>query len=108
MPIDPLITSFSGYAVRHLPDTPGSPPDPYNFSLCDKSKENRWNNAGDPTLYLAKDTQGALAEWSRHFKDNRTPGLAGMTYRRKVFRFQVEVGKQIVVKKLFLAPVEES
>jgi RES domain-containing protein len=91
MPLDPYLQPFSGQAVRHLPDSPGFTPDPRDFSHCGQSDQNRWNHDGDSTLYLAKDKQVALAEWSRHFTENRTSGLAGLAHRRKVYRFQVEL-----------------
>jgi RES domain-containing protein len=91
MALQDRIGPWSGYAVRHIPDTPNKPYDIYNFSYCGRSNENRWNVAGEPTLYLAKEKDVALAEYARHFKVDRTPGLASKTYRRKVYRFQVQL-----------------
>jgi RES domain-containing protein len=89
MPLQTSIQPWSGYAVRHIPDAPGMPFDIYDFRYCGRNSENRWNIAGEPTLYLAKDKDVALAEYARHFRVDRTPGLAAQTYRRKVYRFQV-------------------
>lgn len=89
MPLQTSIQPWSGYAVRHIPDAPGMHFDIYDFRYCGRSNENRWNVAGEPTLYLAKDKDVALAEYARHFHVDRTPGLAAHTYRRKVYRFQV-------------------
>ena len=89
MPIEKHIKPWSGHAVRHLPDVPGL--DVYDFSMCGKSNENRWNISGEPTLYLAKDKSVALAEFARHFEVNRTPVLAGMTLPRKVYRLNVKL-----------------
>ncbi len=91
MPLQAHISSWTGYAVRHIPDTPGKSYDIYNFKYCDHSSENRWNIAGESTLYLAKEKNIALAEYARHFKVDRTPELAAQTYRRQVFRFKVEL-----------------
>jgi hypothetical protein len=91
MALQDRIGPWSGYAVRHIPDTPDKSYDIYNFSYCGRSNENRWNVAGEPTLYLAKEKDVALAEYARHFKVDRTPGLAAKTYRRKVYRFQVQL-----------------
>lgn len=91
MPIQAYITSWAGYAVRHIPDTPGKSYDIYDFRYCSRSNENRWNIAGEPTLYLAKEKDVALAEYARHFRIDRTLGLAAQTYRRQVFRFRVEL-----------------
>ena len=90
MTLNSKIKGFSGVAVRHLPDTPGIKLDLYDFSYCGRSAENRWNLAGAPTLYLAEGKKVALAEYARHFETSR-PTLAGLTYRRKVFRFEVEL-----------------
>ncbi len=87
MVLQSLIKSWSGYAVRHIPDTPGKTYNIYDLSYCSKSTENRWNVAGEPTLYLAQEKDVALAEYGRHFQINRTPGLAAKVYQRKVYRF---------------------
>ncbi len=89
MPIEKHIKPWSGHAVRHLPDVPGL--DVYDFSLCGKSNENRWNIPGERTLYLAKDKSVALAEFARHFKESRTPGLAQKTFPRKVYGLNVKL-----------------
>ncbi|MBE9079696.1 RES family NAD+ phosphorylase [Romeria aff. gracilis LEGE 07310] len=84
-----LIRPWAGHAVRHIPDTPNQAYDIYDFSYAGRSAENRWNVAGEPTLYLAKEKNVALAEYARHFEVNRTVGLAAKTYQRKVYRFKV-------------------
>ncbi|PIG93415.1 RES domain-containing protein [Gloeocapsopsis sp. IPPAS B-1203] len=91
MPLQTYISSWTGYAVRHIPDNPGKTYDVYDFRYCGRSNENRWNVAGEPTLYLAKEKDVALAEYARHFKVDRTLGLASQTHRRQVFRFRVEL-----------------
>ncbi len=91
MSLQSFVHSWSGHAVRHLPDTPGKTYDIYDFSYCDRSSENRWNVAGEPTLYLAKEKDVALAEYARHFQVNRTPQLAAKVYRRKIYRFEVRL-----------------
>ncbi len=77
--------------MRHIPDVPGLQADIYDFRFCGRSHENRWNIAGEPTLYLARDKNVALAEYARHFRVDRTPGLAAQTHQRNVYRFQVEL-----------------
>ena len=51
--------------------------------------DNRWNELGEPTLYLARDRDVALAEWARHLDVDRAAALASLTRRRKVYRFEV-------------------
>ncbi len=91
MPLQVHIKSWTGYAVRHIPDNPNKNYDIYDFSYCGKSNENRWNVAGESTLYLAKEKNVALAEYARHFKVNRTSELAAATYRRQIYRFGIKV-----------------
>lgn len=91
MPLQAYILPWIGYAVRHIPNIPGKSYDIYDFKYCGRSNENRWNIAGEPTLYLAKEKNVALAEYARHFNVDRTPSLAAQTYRRQVFRFKVEL-----------------
>lgn len=77
--------------MRHIPEVPGVALDIYDFRYSGRSHENRWNVAGESTLYLARDRDVALAEYARHFTVDRAPGLAAQTHRRKVYRFQVEL-----------------
>ena len=91
MSISSLVRAWSGSAIRHLPDNPGLKLDVYDFSYCGRSAENRWNNAGEPTLYLAEGKKVALAEFARHFEISRALSLAPLIYRRKVFRFEVKL-----------------
>lgn len=91
MSLQNYIKPWSGYVVRHIPDTPGRNYNLFDFSYCGRSNENRWNIAGEPTLYLAKEKNVALAEYARHFEVNRTPGLAAKTYRRQVYRISVKL-----------------
>lgn len=91
MSLQSYIQPWSGHAVRHIPDTPGKTYDIYNFNYCGRSNENRWNVAGESTLYLAKEKDVALAEYARHFQVDRTAALAAKTHRRKVYRFRIEL-----------------
>ncbi len=91
MTLQSLIKPWSGYAVRHIPDTPGKTYKIDNFSYCGRSTENRWNVAGEPTPYLAGEKDVAFAEYGRHFQVNRTSGLAAKVYQRKVYRFAVDL-----------------
>ncbi len=89
--LEKYIVPWSGFALRHIPYSEDKQYDVYNFSYCGKSSENRWNVAGQPTLYLAKEKDVALAELARHFQVDRTLSLAAQTRSRQVFRFKVEL-----------------
>jgi len=87
------IKPWSGYAYRHLPDIPSS--DARDFSYCSLSKTNRWNSKGEPTLYLAKDKSVVVGEFSRHFSENRSPGLIAQMHRRQIWKISVRFRKTI-------------
>ena len=92
MPLSSFIKPWKGSVIRHLPALPGKrQPDPLNFNYCGKSNENRWNVSGEPTLYLASEKDVALAEFARHFESARTPALLKQIYKRKVYRFKIEL-----------------
>lgn len=81
-----LIRPWLGFGVRHIPDRPF---DVYDFSRAGLATDNRWNMPGEPTLYLARDRDVALAEWARHLDVDRAAALAPLTRRRKVYRFEI-------------------
>jgi RES domain-containing protein len=91
MPLQDYFQPWTGYAVRHIPDSPERSYSIYDFRYCGLSNENRWNVAGEATLYLAKEKDVALAEYARHFQVDRSPVLAAKTYRRIVYHFEVEL-----------------
>jgi len=74
--------------VRHIPEGSFNV---YNFSRTGLADDNRWNVRGEPTLYLARDQDVALAEWARHLEIDRAQPLARLTKRRKVYRFQIHL-----------------
>lgn len=91
MPLEDYLQPWSGYGVRHIPDSPHCNYNIYDCSYCGRSQENRWNVAGEPTLYLAKAKNVALAEYVRHFQVDRNSNLAAQTYRRQVYRFEIQL-----------------
>lgn len=84
--IESCLRPWSGEAVRHIPE---GPHDPLDFRWAGRAADNRWNAAGQPTLYLARDRRVALAEMARHWRDDRTALLARQAHRRQIFRFAV-------------------
>jgi RES domain-containing protein len=91
MSIQSYIQPWAGNAVRHIPKLAVGQYDIYDFSYAGRSAENRWNLQGEPTLYLAKEKNVALAEYARHFKIDRTPQLARQAQQRAVYRFDVQL-----------------
>lgn len=86
-----FIKPWHGTAVRHIPD--GN--DVLDFSLCGLSSENRWNLPGEPTLYLAGSKQVALGEYSRHYKENRSPKLYKTIQKRRIWNLELSLNKTV-------------
>lgn len=57
----PLVGRF----CRHVPD--GSPYDPLDPRFAAAAIDNRWNDQGEPTLYLGSSHEVLAVEWARHF-----------------------------------------
>lgn len=91
MALDDLIVPWSGVAFRHLPSQ--SPYGVLDFRFAGQSADNRWNNQGAPTLYLASDIGVAIAEFGRHFDKDRTPALARTAVARTVYRLDVAIDR---------------
>ena len=85
--LEPFIQPWSGYAVRHIPE---SATDVFDFRYAARAADNRWNTQGNPTLYLASEKDVALAEWARHLNVDRSVSLIN-AQRRRVFRLQVRL-----------------
>jgi RES domain-containing protein len=80
---------WSGAALRHIPAD--SPFDVLDFRYAGRGADNRWNEPGSPTLYLAGDEGVLIAEWGRHFETNRTAQLQQMTVERNVFSVELSI-----------------
>lgn len=94
MPLDRRLEPWSGAGYRHLPAF--VPADKaLDFSRAGLSSTNRWNVAGEPTLYIAGDIGLAIAEWGRHFAENRNeaPGLIHDTVERTVYRLDLTLAQ---------------
>src|SRR5918997_2241367 len=89
MPLEPYLRPWMGTAFRHIPA--GAPFDVLDFRYAGRGGDNRWNEAGEPTLYLAGDVGVAIAEFGRRFAVNRTPERASETIERMVYRLDLAV-----------------
>lgn len=87
MPLDDLVVPWSGTTYRHIPA--GSPYGVLDVRFAGRAHGNRWNVAGEPTLYLASDTAVALGEFARHLETAHTPGARRDPVARQVFAIQV-------------------
>jgi RES domain-containing protein len=83
------LRSWSGRALRHIPA--GAHLDVLDFRYAGLGADNRWNEPGHPTLYLAGDEGVLIAEWGRHFAINRTPQLQSMTVERIPYTLELSI-----------------
>ncbi len=89
MSLDDLLAPWTGDALRHIPA--GSPFDVLDLRFAGVGAENRWNDPGQPTLYLAGDPGVLIAEWGRHFALNRASHLQQETIERAVFTLRLAI-----------------
>ncbi len=77
-------------AIRHIPAGTGF--DVLDTRFAGLAADNRWNEAGEPTFYLAGDLGVALAEYARHLRDD--VGMRGTppVHERAVYQVNVELG----------------
>jgi RES domain-containing protein len=87
--VDPLLTPWSGDAYRHVPA--GLDVDVLDFRYAGHAGDNRWNVAGEPTLYLASDRGVVIAEFARHLSVNIVPGIEQRATVRQIYRLRIAV-----------------
>jgi RES domain-containing protein len=97
MSLSAHLEQWRGDAYRHIPA--GSQLDVLDFRHAGRSAENRWNEPGHPTLYLAGDEGVLIAEWGRHFAVNRAPALQNLAVARAVYRLTLEVDRLLDLRK---------
>lgn len=88
---------WSGTAFRHL--LAGARYDLLDFRYAGRAADNRWNAAGEPTLYLAGDVGVAIAEFARHLAVDRAPALASVAAARTVYRLAVRVERLLDLRE---------
>lgn len=90
MSLDGRLRPWSGVGYRHLPSFVNVDK-VLDFSRAGLAPNNRWNVAGEPTLYIAGDVGLAIAEWGCHYEEARVPGLAHDTVERTVYRLDLVI-----------------
>jgi RES domain-containing protein len=85
-----FLRPWTGTGIRHVPA--GSPYAVLDTRFAGLAADNRWNEPGQPTLYLAGDLGVALAEYARHLRDD--VGLSGplAVHERAVYQVEVRLG----------------
>lgn len=86
MSLKDLIHPFAGDVYRHIPAHAKIPVN--DFRYAGQGTNNRWNRAGQRTLYLAHDHAAALAEWARHVEKSYNPETDRPPQRR-MYRLSV-------------------
>jgi RES domain-containing protein len=79
-----LLTAWHGIAFCHVP---ADEPVRLDRLVTSDGSDDRWNRAGEPTLYLALDPATALGELARHV--DLAPGMP--PWRRRVLGLSVEL-----------------
>src|SRR6266852_3772826 len=74
---------------RHLPE--GSSYSPTDFRFAGKSSANRWNELGEPTLYVASDAGVAIAEFARHITLDYQQQVVSPPLKRRMFRLRLRL-----------------
>jgi RES domain-containing protein len=93
MTLSAHLKRWSGAALRHIPADARF--DVLDFRFAGLGRDNRWNEPGHPTLYLAGDEGVLITEWGRHFQIDRTPRLQQMTVERHVYRLELTIDQVI-------------
>ena len=83
------ISRWEGRVYRHIPAS--SSTGPLDTRFATRSNENRWNVAGEPTLYFGSDRGVLIAEFGRHFREDRQPGQKTVPHWRRIFAIDVIV-----------------
>ena len=84
-----LIVPWQGDVYRHIPAD--SRFNVLDFRFAGVSRDNRWNSAGEPTLYLASDRGVVIAEFGRHYVEERDRPPQGRAESRQLYRLRVEL-----------------
>lgn len=82
-----------GTAYRHIPAS--STRDILDFRHAGRQPDNRWNTAGEPTLYLAGDPGILIAEWGRHFPLVFDANALPVAIERSVYRLSLRLQRVV-------------
>jgi hypothetical protein len=84
-----FLRPWTGHVYRHLPEH--SALSALDFRFAGLGPDNRWNEPGEPTLYVASDAGVAVAEFARHVDRDYHPDLARRPLRRRLFRLHLQL-----------------
>jgi RES domain-containing protein len=87
--LDEFLRPWTGVAYRHIPD--GSSFDVLDFRFAGRGHDNRWNDPGERTLYLAGDHGVIVAEFARHLQIDRGNDARIATQVRQIYRLRIDL-----------------
>jgi RES domain-containing protein len=87
--VSAFIRPWEGTGIRHIPA--GSRFDVLDTRFAGLARDNRWNEPGSPTFYVASDLGVAVAEFGRHMAEERDGAGARLVQERAVYRLEVRV-----------------
>jgi len=91
--IEGFLRPWAGVAFRHIPAS--SPYDVLDLRFAGVARDNRWNEPGEPTLYLASDRGVAVAEFARHLSEGRQLRDGSLVVERQLFRLQLSLARTL-------------
>jgi RES domain-containing protein len=83
------LRAWSGAGFRHIPA--GAPLDVLDARFAGRGADNRWNDPGDPTLYVAGDRALAVAEFARHLREGISGSLGPILTERALYRLELRL-----------------
>ena len=86
-----FLRPWRGTGIRHVPA--GSHFDVLDTRFAGLAADNRWNEAGEPTFYLASDIGVAIAEYARHLRDDVGMPGASALQERAVYQVEVDLAR---------------
>jgi RES domain-containing protein len=86
-------TPWRGTACRHIPDD--SPFGILDMRFAGRARNNRWNRAGEPSLYLASDHAVLVAEFARHLQRDGGLAAARVAQTRRVYDLHLEIERTL-------------
>lgn len=87
----PTPSPWIGSAFRHI--RANASRHILDFQYAGAFAGNRWNEQGDPTLYLAGDPGVLVAEWGRQLHGSLSSDLIGQTVEREVYRLYLRLDR---------------
>ena len=98
MALADLLSPWAGITYRHVPSRAEA--NVLDFRFAGTGADNRWNEPGLPTLYLAGDERVAVAEWGRHLTIQRNPALAPLVQERRLFRLSIALNQVLDLRRV--------